>query len=545
MEQIVYGGVTLDVIVTQRFHRASTRDEVNNLLVTKWEIEAQCNFQPALMSYALQDPLPALPIAMPGKLPGETDLAILASLLQPRQQLTVTAGGSVVLDTPSMNPASGGRYAADAANGPTATFVSVPKMVGIRHWIVHIRFEATTCSCTASSSMVLSNTWTTTFDIDELFYPTRIVAGKAVLRTDIMRAQHLTADNFRPDFFFPLDVNYVRENVNVKLSEDGATLLWSFQDVGRCYNVAPNSPIRKVEIFRSTFSKAGMASLAQRQIAEAGATETIESQDVYGTVTRGPGMVFRFAKQNMPQYYLNIRCDIWGDRNSLNSAITALSLGICLNQGIASGLPMAITTAEVICRQELTNRFVSSEITWRWSNEFSMPSPLVDLGAVTLPPVVNTPGSLGPIYLLNSLFLDYSSIYGRIVQPTAPIAITQAFWVGPGDVQMSATNNFVVGSSVVITGMTPAGYNGTYTITAASGTGFVYSLASNPGPATVFGTVLLQAGSVRTEILFQRDGLNPAPLSNCKSTLIETLVVQALLSPCQAVPPAASLTLNS
>src|SRR5215831_6706001 len=237
MEKIEYGGIVLDVVQTQRFHRSSVRDDVNNYMMTRHEVEAICNYQPALVSYA--NPLAEVPQITPGKLPGETDLATLSRLLKPRQKLKVTAGGSVVLETPT------GNYKCDAQNGPTCEFVSVPKMIGYRHWVVHVRFVAHTNDCKESDSIVLTNTWTSTFDVDELFYPTRSVAGKAVLRTDMMRNQHITADNFRADFFFPIDANYVRENINVRLAEDGATLLWSFQDVGRCYNVSETSPIRK------------------------------------------------------------------------------------------------------------------------------------------------------------------------------------------------------------------------------------------------------------------------------------------------------------
>jgi hypothetical protein len=474
MEKIVYGGIVLDTLVTVRFHRSNVRDVVNNRILTKWEVEAYCNFQPAMISYQNAAPpgQPAVPVVAPGQLPGVTDLAILQQLLIPRQLLQVTAGGAVVLSTPGLSPIRT-VYPTDALNGPTCEFVSAPKQIAMRHWVVHVRFLAHTI-CDDSTNVVLSNVWTSTFDIDELFYPTRLVAGKAILRADLMRFTHATADVFRPSFFFPLDVNYVRENCTAKLSEDGTTLLWSFMDVGRCYNVAGTSPIRDIDIFRITRSSAGAGALSFRQMATeaytdflGNATTQTSMRDIGGALHTGVISEWRFRRQNMPRHVLNTRVDIWGDRNCLMSAITTIGLGICLNQAIASQVPFAITTSEVLCRQELSKRFVSCEITYKWADQYSA---VPNFPIIELPPSNSTaaPNGRGGVILLNSNFLDYASIYARpIPDPVGPFP----------------------------NGITP-----------------------------------------KNEILFQRDGLNPAPQNNCQSTLIETMVVQALLTPCASVP---------
>src|ERR1043166_2302352 len=99
MEKIEYGPVTLDVIATEKFHRSSVRDEVNNHMMSKWEVEAICNFHPAPNMVSYVRAAGAEPTRAAGRLPGETDLAILNTLLKPRQLLKITAGGSVVLHT--------------------------------------------------------------------------------------------------------------------------------------------------------------------------------------------------------------------------------------------------------------------------------------------------------------------------------------------------------------------------------------------------------------------------------------------------------------
>lgn len=58
----------------------------------------------------------------------------------------------------------------------------------------------------------------------------------------------------------------------------------------------------------------------------------------------------------------------------------------------------------------------------------------------------------------------------------------------------SSPHGYTIGDTLQLTlvGNTPAGYNGTYTATITSTTQFTYPLASNPGSATVFGTVTVE-----------------------------------------------------
>lgn len=73
------------------------------------------------------------------------------------------------------------------------------------------------------------------------------------------------------------------------------------------------------------------------------------------------------------------------------------------------------------------------------------------------------------------------------------VSITAATWTAaaganPAFATITAANNYTVGQTVVIAGMTPAGYNGTFKILSANSTSFTYALAKNPGTATTMGT---------------------------------------------------------
>ncbi len=76
-------------------------------------------------------------------------------------------------------------------------------------------------------------------------------------------------------------------------------------------------------------------------------------------------------------------------------------------------------------------------------------------------------------------------------------SITAATWnSSTHTATITAANNFAAGQTVVISGMTPSGYNGSYTILSASASAFTYSLTQNPlGSGTAFGTATVNEGA--------------------------------------------------
>lgn len=68
-------------------------------------------------------------------------------------------------------------------------------------------------------------------------------------------------------------------------------------------------------------------------------------------------------------------------------------------------------------------------------------------------------------------------------------AISAASWSGGVALFTTATaNGFVTGEQVVVAGMTPAAWNGTYVATVSDSTHFTVSIVSNPSAATVLGS---------------------------------------------------------
>ena len=376
MEKVEYQGISFDVIRTLRCIREHVTDDAKNYLYTHWDFVIEANWQPVFVAYTDAG---AGPVATPGTLPGATDLAILQKLLQPRGILKVTAGASVILETPTLLP-DGRRYPCDVTGGPVCKVIGVPKMIGTRHWVVTLHFTADVRPITrvhgqipSDDSAILTNLWVGNEDIDFQRRTTRYFQGQAILRADVMRAAFgtpggLNANYFRDFFLFPCPRHYQRQNVRVKMSEDGTTLDWSFEDAMRGYDLGATSPIVSIECFRTTHMQRGTFGNAMVQVGTSIARDVATNWwNPYTFVKQGltaPGQVFGAQLDNLPKTWKNIRCDLIGDRNADLGQLSRIALGVCYNElNIGASISLFPGTYEVIFRQDIADQvYTSAEI---------------------------------------------------------------------------------------------------------------------------------------------------------------------------------------
>ena len=85
------------------------------------------------------------------------------------------------------------------------------------------------------------------------------------------------------------------------------------------------------------------------------------------------------------------------------------------------------------------------------------------------------------------------------------VPVTAASW-SAGTATINAGNSFSIGQTVVIAGVTPSGYDGTFVITSADATSFTYSLSTSPGTGTVFGTASLAGFATITVTVTDSNG---------------------------------------
>ena len=99
---------------------------------------------------------------------------------------------------------------------------------------------------------------------------------------------------------------------------------------------------------------------------------------------------------------------------------------------------------------------------------------------------------------------DFSGQKLVTYEPTeAAIAITAASWSAGVASFTTAAQNLVVGNTFTVSGITPAGYNGTYVaLTVPDTTHVTVALATNPGGAgTVFGQINASGGALNVRVL--------------------------------------------
>lgn len=102
--------------------------------------------------------------------------------------------------------------------------------------------------------------------------------------------------------------------------------------------------------------------------------------------------------------------------------------------------------------------------------------------------------------------------------PTNALPILSASWSSStATIKIGYAAIVPVGTSVVISGMAPSGYNGTYVVTASTSGFFSYALATNPGTATTLGTatvatydVPMNYGRARINYYIGQTATNPA-----------------------------------
>src|SRR5262249_32142578 len=87
-----------------------------------------------------------------------------------------------------------------------------------------------------------------------------------------------------------------------------------------------------------------------------------------------------------------------------------------------------------------------------------------------------------------SSFYNGTFIISGLTGTTAS-TITGATWAA-GLATFTANNSYVVGQTVTVTGVTPSGYNGAWTVTSATGTDFTVAIANNPGTYSSGGTAV-------------------------------------------------------
>lgn len=375
MEKIAYREAVFNVVRTLSYERTPVKDAAGNYLWTNHNILVEVHWHPTQVSYK-KDPAGLVPVAEAGKMPGETDLALLTRILQPRGRLVVTAGGRAILDTPDFFKGSTTRMSTDATGGPRVELASVPMMIGQKHWVCTLRFTADVRDqvylLDNFQNAIVSNLWVATEDVDFQRRSVRRFAGRAILRADVMRMGTVNANTFRDLYLFPCPDHYQRQNVQVQLSEDGTVCDWSFEDAMRGYDLGATSPIVDIECYRTAHVRAGSPMRALTDTTRATARD-IANFDFFGAGMNALGRVFDNTINNLPKSWMQVRCDLTGDRNADLGKLTGIALGVVMNQVGLNIAQLMTGVAELTFIQDVADKvYTSVDLTVEWTDDVTL-----------------------------------------------------------------------------------------------------------------------------------------------------------------------------
>jgi len=138
----------------------------------------------------------------------------------------------------------------------------------------------------------------------------------------------------------------------------------------------------------------------------------------------------------------------------------------------------------------------ASGATWGGQNIIVVVENVLQLNAINYTVIQGTSGA--PFTIGDAADVGTLSVAGSTGSKTlyfnTSLIVSTASWSG-GVATVTLTNTsssgqpFAIGATITVTGMSPSGYNGIYTVTGGSATTVTYALVSNPGAFQYAGTV--------------------------------------------------------
>ncbi len=210
-------------------------------------------FGPKPITFVKPPPLPNKPGASPtpflaSSAPGAS-LSALLSLLGASHVATGVADASLKA-APDLQPVIKQKYGlTDCNNGPVST-ARVVENIGDKTFMVE--WEITTWINDAPAqtdakgignfptSPLLAQEYSMVHTIDQDFFTTRQVEGRAIFRSDVLQVLQLYPDQLRYWLGHPIPVNFSRSQIQVRAESDALTLAYRFIDQQRILNFDPN-----------------------------------------------------------------------------------------------------------------------------------------------------------------------------------------------------------------------------------------------------------------------------------------------------------------
>lgn len=191
-----------------------------------------------------------------GALPAVAIGELRRLLLSPRKKLRLFLGSETMLESPQRT-SLGREMETDANNGPNPISFDVDTILGQQTILATFTIETWLNECYgrpgAPPPILISHSYEMEEDIDEDYFSTRHISGRATFRTDFLRlftapdGTPIRPDDYRPSIFHPVPDTYQRTHVNVKATGDGTSLVYRITDELRNWGLEPGRGIIRCE----------------------------------------------------------------------------------------------------------------------------------------------------------------------------------------------------------------------------------------------------------------------------------------------------------
>ncbi len=198
-------------------------------------------------------PNSTLPSESGGLVAPITDVAIRHWIERPRQRIVLVMGGVPLLVTPNIN-SDGTVAACDVKGGPFITANDVVYISGGKSFEVDFSVETFVNEAgifQATPNVLLSHRWEPTEDIDQDYFGTRTIQGRAHFRMDRLAFLGAAADEFRSFLVAPLPFfGWKRVAAHFQISDDGSTLDYALVDKELALSIIPQG-VTRIEAYQT------------------------------------------------------------------------------------------------------------------------------------------------------------------------------------------------------------------------------------------------------------------------------------------------------
>jgi hypothetical protein len=418
MATLNYGAVGIGFVQTILYDKRAIYDGPQ-YLYTRHTVHIRGIYNPAVTSYTWppqfgQDTKNQAPSFGLGHNPAVTEVSIRDYLMQPRRQLIYTVGSYDATNNPvrvrdgaanedltilrsplPINPAlptqnlplNAPGLASDATDGPKPLFARVKQIAGTKTFIVEYGIQTDLNEAylyySANVPLILSNTWEVEDDLDEDFYTSRTIRGRAVFDQSSLQRLDSFADDYRHLLFFPVPDNCKRTNVRTRLSKDGTILDYSYTDEEQALNIIVDLNVTRIEgVISISQSREGLIQAAVDSspiifaTAQAGGAAGARFGSWFGPWGRAigfglgtaaggaAGAFVGTAPKLVPQSALSLLVRVWGSRDATVQQLTQAA-GLVMLAKIPAARRSLLTGLEMHFDHDFMGTFVQLHVIWR------------------------------------------------------------------------------------------------------------------------------------------------------------------------------------